>query len=57
MKKPIGICGEMASDPQHIPALMTAGLRHFSVTPNRLADIRSTIGGMYSDGRAVAEMK
>ncbi len=57
MKKPIGICGEMASDARHIPALMTAGLRHFSVAPNRLADIRSTIGGMYSDGRAAAEMK
>ncbi|MCA1409306.1 phosphoenolpyruvate--protein phosphotransferase [Ensifer sp. IC3342] len=57
MKKPIGICGEMASDPRHIPALMAAGLRHFSVAPNRLADIRSTIGGVYSDGRAAAEMK
>ncbi|THK38952.1 phosphoenolpyruvate--protein phosphotransferase [Ensifer sp. MPMI2T] len=51
MKKPIGICGEMASQPQQIPALMAAGLRHFSVAPNRLADISSTIGGMYSDGR------
>ncbi|WP_331376128.1 putative PEP-binding protein [Sinorhizobium chiapasense] len=57
MKKPIGICGEMASDPRHVPALMAAGLRHFSVATNRLATIRSTIGGMYSDGRAAAEMK
>ncbi|ACP21874.1 predicted PtsA, Phosphoenolpyruvate-protein kinase PtsA (plasmid) [Sinorhizobium fredii NGR234] len=57
MKKPIGICGEMASDPRHIPALMAAGLRHFSVAPNRVTDIRSTIGGFYSDGRAAAEMK
>ncbi|PDT35551.1 MULTISPECIES: putative PEP-binding protein [Sinorhizobium] len=57
MKKPIGICGEMASDPRHIPALMAAGLRHFSVAPNRLADIRTIIGGMCSDGRAAAEMK
>ncbi|WEX87808.1 PEP-utilizing enzyme [Sinorhizobium garamanticum] len=57
MKKPIGICGEMASDPWHIPALMAAGLRHFSVAPNRAADIRSTIGGLFSDGRAAAEVK
>lgn len=57
MKKPIGICGEMASDPQHIPALMAAGLRHFSVVPNRVADIRSTIGAIYADGLAAVEMK
>lgn len=56
MQKPIGICGEMASDPRHIPALLAAGLRHFSVAPNRVADIRSTIGGLFSDGRAVAEV-
>ncbi len=50
MNKPIGICGEMASDPRHIPALIAAGLRQFSVAPNRVADIGSTIGGMCSDG-------
>ncbi len=57
MKKPIGICGEIASDPRHTPALMAAGLRHFSVVPNRVADIRSTIGSLFSDGRAAAEVK
>jgi phosphotransferase system enzyme I (PtsI) len=57
MKKPIGICGEIASDPRHIPGLMAAGLRHFSVAPNRVTDIRSTIGGLRSDGRAAAEMR
>lgn len=57
MNKPTGVCGEMASDPRQIPALMAAGLRHFSVTPNRAADIRSTIGGLCSDGRTAAEMK
>lgn len=50
MKRPVGICGEMASEPRHIPALLAAGLRNFSVAPNRLADIRSAIGGLYSDG-------
>ncbi|MEY9626833.1 phosphotransferase system enzyme I (PtsI) [Sinorhizobium fredii] len=57
MKKPIGICGEMASDPRHIPALMAAGLRHFSVAPNRVTGIRSTIGSLCTDGQAAAEMK
>jgi phosphoenolpyruvate-protein phosphotransferase (PTS system enzyme I) len=53
-KRPVGICGEMASEPRHIPDLLAAGLRHFSVAPNRLADIRSAIGGLRSDGRAAA---
>ncbi|WP_026619768.1 phosphoenolpyruvate-protein phosphotransferase (PTS system enzyme I) (plasmid) [Ensifer sp. WSM1721] len=57
MNRPIGICGEMASEPRHIPALMAAGLRHFSVAANRVRDIGSTIGGLRSDGRAAAEMK
>ncbi len=57
MKRPLGICGEMASEPRHVPALMAAGLRHFSVAPSRIADIRSAIGGSCSDGRAAAEKR
>ncbi|NRP74415.1 Phosphoenolpyruvate-protein phosphotransferase [Ensifer psoraleae] len=55
MKKPIGICGEMASDPRHLPALLAAGLRHFSVAPNCIADVRSAIAGLRSDGLPAAE--
>ncbi|WEX75447.1 PEP-utilizing enzyme [Sinorhizobium numidicum] len=52
MNRPIGICGEMASEPRHLPGLLAAGLRHFSVVPNRIADVRSVIAGLRSDGRA-----
>lgn len=52
--KPVSICGDMASDPECLPSLLAAGLRHFSVAPARLRAIRSAIVGLNADGTTAA---
>ncbi|MDL2406136.1 phosphoenolpyruvate-utilizing N-terminal domain-containing protein [Rhizobium calliandrae] len=52
--KPVSICGDIASDPQWLPALLAVGLRHFSVAPERFPAIRSAIMGLRADGTRVA---
>jgi phosphotransferase system enzyme I (PtsI) len=52
--KPVSICGDMAGDPQRLPALLAAGLRHFSVAPAQLHAIRSAIVGLNADGTQAA---
>jgi phosphoenolpyruvate-protein phosphotransferase len=41
--RPITICGEMASDPQHTDLLLGLGLRRFSVSPGEILGVKSAI--------------
>lgn len=52
--KPLSICGDMAGNPHHLPGLLAAGLRHFSVAPARRPAIRSAIIGLNADGTRAA---
>ncbi|EJC79731.1 phosphoenolpyruvate-protein kinase (PTS system EI component) [Rhizobium leguminosarum bv. trifolii WSM2297] len=54
VRKPVSICGDMAGDPSYLPALLAAGLRHFSVAPARRPAIRSAIIGLNADGTRAA---
>ena len=38
------LCGDLASDPEHVAALLDEGLRTFSVAPGALAAVRAAIG-------------
>jgi phosphoenolpyruvate-protein phosphotransferase (PTS system enzyme I) len=42
----VSLCGDMAGDPQCIPALLSCGLRELSVNPAALAQIKQTIDGL-----------
>ena len=39
----VSLCGDLASDPRHIPALLACGLRTLSVAPAALAAVKATI--------------
>jgi phosphotransferase system enzyme I (PtsI) len=39
----VSLCGDMASDPAHLPALLGLGLRKISVAPARLAPVKAAI--------------
>ena len=41
----VSLCGDMASDPAHLPILLGAGLRRLSVTPAKLAPVKAAIAG------------
>lgn len=40
---PVSLCGDMASDPRHIRALLAAGITSLSVAPARIAAIKAAI--------------
>ena len=40
---PVSMCGEMAGDPRYVPLLLGMGLRHFSMQPAALLDVRELI--------------
>jgi phosphotransferase system enzyme I (PtsI) len=40
---PVSLCGDMASDPRHIAALLAAGITSLSVAPARIAAIKAAI--------------
>lgn len=40
---PVSLCGDMASDPRHVPALLAAGLTSLSIAPSRIAAIKAAI--------------
>src|SRR6516165_1563552 len=44
----VSLCGDMASDPRCIPALLNCGLRALSVNVSALAQIKQTIGRLSS---------
>ena len=52
---PVSVCGDMAGEPEHIPALLGCGLRHFSLAPAQLAVIRSQITQLNADGTMAVE--
>jgi phosphotransferase system enzyme I (PtsI) len=39
----VGLCGDMASDPRYLPALLDRGLTSISVAPARLAKVKAQI--------------
>ncbi len=39
----VSLCGDMASDPAYLPALLSLGLRRLSVTPAQLAPIKAAV--------------
>lgn len=41
---PVTVCGQMSSDPKFIPLLIGLGLRHLSVTPAAIPEVKSIIG-------------
>ncbi|WP_290541644.1 putative PEP-binding protein [Aestuariivirga sp.] len=40
---PVSLCGDMASEPRHLPALLDAGLTSLSVAPARIARLKAAI--------------
>jgi phosphotransferase system enzyme I (PtsI) len=40
---PVSLCGDMASDPRHIAALLDAGITSLSVAPARITAIKAAI--------------
>lgn len=47
---PVSLCGDMASDPRCIPALLDCGLRELSVNASALAQIKQTIDRLSGGG-------
>ena len=43
LRKPVFLCGEMASDAKYLPLLLGLGLTQVSVRPSVVADIRTKI--------------
>ncbi len=39
----VNVCGEMSGDPLYVPLLLGMGLRHLSVTPHSIPEIKKTI--------------
>ncbi len=52
--KPVSICGDMAGNASFLPALLAAGLRHFSVAPAQRPAIGSALVGLNADGTRAA---
>jgi phosphotransferase system enzyme I (PtsI) len=46
----VSLCGDMASDPRYVPALLDCGLRELSVNASALAQIKQTIDRLSSGG-------
>jgi phosphotransferase system enzyme I (PtsI) len=40
---PVSLCGDMASDPSHIGALLATGITSLSVAPARIAAVKAAI--------------
>ncbi len=40
---PVSVCGQMSSDPKFAPLLLGMGLRHLSVTPHAIPELKQTI--------------
>jgi phosphotransferase system enzyme I (PtsI) len=46
----VSLCGDMASDPRCLPALLNCGLRELSVNASALAQIKQTIDRLSGGG-------
>lgn len=53
MGKPIAICGDMAADLRSLAALLSAGLRDFSMAPAEFGRFRNGLAGLRASGDAV----
>ena len=42
---PVSLCGELASRPEAIPALLKAGLRTLSVPPEAIGAVKRAVAG------------
>ena len=40
---PVSLCGDMASEPRHVPSLIAAGLRTLSVSPSSIARVKAAL--------------
>jgi phosphotransferase system enzyme I (PtsI) len=40
---PVSLCGDMASEPRHVPALIAAGLRTLSVSPSSIGRVKAAL--------------
>lgn len=55
--RPVAVCGEMASDPAGIGALVGLGIHELSVTPVAIPAVKETVGNLDSgSARASAEL-
>jgi phosphotransferase system enzyme I (PtsI) len=43
---PVTVCGQMSSDPKFVPLLIGMGLRHLSVTPHVIPELKEVIRNM-----------
>lgn len=50
MGKPIGICGDLAGDPERLPSVIAGGIRQISVAPSQLAAVRTVLEQAGVDG-------
>lgn len=50
MGKPIGICGDMAGQPECLPSLIASGIRQISVAPLQLAAVKTALAQAGVDG-------
>lgn len=48
--RPVGICGDLAGDPSALAALLSCGLRDFSMPPGRMELARTTLSRLNADG-------
>jgi YHS domain-containing protein len=42
--KPLSICGELAADVSMLPVLVGLGIRHFSLAPGAVSEVRTALG-------------
>jgi phosphotransferase system enzyme I (PtsI) len=40
---PVSLCGDMASEPRHVKALIAAGITSLSVAPARVAAVKAAV--------------
>ena len=51
--KSVSLCGDVAGDPRHVPALLSCGLRELSMSPSSLAAVRGAIRASSPEARRV----
>lgn len=57
MGRDVSLCGDMAGDPAHLPALLAAGLRSLSLAPRLVGRVKRALAGLSSSGAAHGEVR